>query len=107
VIQGAAFLVFGFILAAFNLSEDTATTADANSATLAAVKVMLCVLPILSGIIMFLISRTYNLDAKSHALIKQRIAEKREKNTVEIPENERKIFAEITGMDYNDLWIAK
>jgi GPH family glycoside/pentoside/hexuronide:cation symporter len=107
ITQGVAFLVFGFILTAFNLNEDAATTADANPSTLAAVKVMLCILPILSGIIMFLISRTYNLDAKRHALIKQRIAEKREKISVEIPENERKIFAEITGMDYNDLWIAK
>jgi GPH family glycoside/pentoside/hexuronide:cation symporter len=107
VIQGVAFLVFGFILAAFNLNEDTATTADANPATLTAVKIMLCILPILSGIVVFLISQTYNLDAERHALIKRRIAEKREKNTVEIPENERKIFAEIIGMDYNDLWIAK
>jgi Na+/melibiose symporter-like transporter len=107
MIQGVAFLVFGFVLAAFNLNEDTATAADANPTTLAAVKVMLCAFPVLSGAVMLLISRTYRLDAKSHALIKWRVAEKYEKGGVEIPENERKIFAEITGMEYNDLWIAK
>ncbi|MDR2091039.1 MAG: MFS transporter [Clostridiales bacterium] len=107
IVQGVAFLVFGFILAAFELSEDKTTAADATPVTLAAVKIMLCVLPILSGVVMFLISRTYNLDAKSHALIKLRIAEKHENIRTEIPENERKIFADITGMKYEDLWIAK
>ncbi|MDR2047405.1 MAG: MFS transporter [Clostridiales bacterium] len=106
LVQGLCFLIFGFILAAFELSEDTASPEQATAATLSAVKFMLCALPFLGGIAMFLVSRSYNLDAKSHAAIKARIAEKREKGFAETTPEEQRTFEEITGIEYSKLWIA-
>ena len=107
IVQGLSFFIFGVILEAFKLSEDTASPEAANAATLSAVKIMLCALPLIGGAAMLILSKLYNLDAKKHTLIKDKISEKRSSGTAEVSESQQKIFAEITGMPYNKLWISR
>ncbi|MDR3293146.1 MAG: MFS transporter [Clostridiales bacterium] len=107
VTSGLAFLIFGVVLTLLNLNEDNASTAQYTPQNIAALKIMLCAIPIIGGAVMFFISRTYNLDDKSHALIKAKIAEKREKGSVDFSKDERVLLEKITGTEYNRLWIAK
>ncbi|MDR1905816.1 MAG: MFS transporter [Clostridiales bacterium] len=107
LVQGLCFLIFGFVLEAFKLSEETASPDIADARTLTAVKIMLCLLPFVGIVAMYFVSKSYNLDAKNHALIKARIAEKHEKGFAEVLEDEQKIFSQITGIEYKELWIAQ
>ncbi|MDR3264170.1 MAG: MFS transporter [Clostridiales bacterium] len=107
VVQGLSFLVFGIVLKVFNLSEDNAASAEATFGNLAALKIMLCVIPIVGGAIMYIISRKYNLDAKSHSFIKAKIAEKHQSGCAEISADERKTLTDITGIPYEQMWIGR
>ncbi|MDR3293145.1 MAG: MFS transporter, partial [Clostridiales bacterium] len=107
VVQGLAFLVLGIVLTAFGLSEENASPEKATAASLAAMRLMLCVLPVIGSIAMFFISRKYNLNAKSHNLIKEKIAEKREKGFAVLTAEERRTFTDITGIEAYRLWITE
>ncbi|MDR3216082.1 MAG: MFS transporter [Clostridiaceae bacterium] len=106
VTNGLAMLVFGIVLTVFNLDTETASPELATNSTLAALKLMLCVIPMLCGIGMFLISRTYRLNAESHAVIKRRIAERRENGFVIPDAQEIRMFEKITGFAYSNMWIS-
>jgi oligogalacturonide transporter len=107
IMQGLAFFIFSILLTVFGLDETNTTPDQANFATMAAVKIMLCVLPTAAAVGMLLLSHRYALNAESHAKIKQAIARKRENGCAAVPETERALFAEITGHAYASLWIAK
>jgi Na+/melibiose symporter-like transporter len=106
VVQGLSFLVFGIVLTLFGLSDETKVSPESyTDGGLAALKIMLSVIPIVGGIIMYIISKRYNLDAKNHDLMRQKIAEKRQNGSVPVSDEENKIFTDITGLKKEELWI--
>jgi Na+/melibiose symporter-like transporter len=107
VVQGIAFLIFGFLLKGFGLDESNTTPDQANFASLAAIKIMLCILPIFAAVGMLLLSRNYQLNAESHGLLKERIAEKHANGFVELPAQEQALLSKIAGLPYESLWIAQ
>ncbi|MDR3313921.1 MAG: MFS transporter [Oscillospiraceae bacterium] len=107
VVQGLAFLLFSLLMAVFQLDETNTSPDQATFATMAAVKIMLCVLPVIFAVGMLLLSRGYKLNAETHALLKGRIAQKRAQGTVTLPEEEQTLLAEIAGLPYEQLWIAQ
>jgi oligogalacturonide transporter len=107
VVQGLAFLLFSVLLTAFGLDETNTSPEQATFASLAAVKIMLCVLPALASLGMFLLSRKYRLNAATHAIIKERIAQKRAAGHADVPEEERAVLKDITGRAFDTLWVAQ
>jgi Na+/melibiose symporter-like transporter len=108
VVQGLSFLIFGIILSIFDLSDESKISPEkADIGSLTAMRIMLCVIPILSGGVMYFISRKYNLDAKSHDLIKAKIQEKHLSGSASITKSQQKIFSDITGIPYGEMWISK
>jgi Na+/melibiose symporter-like transporter len=107
VVQGLAFLLFSFLLTAFGLDESTASPAQASAATLIAVKIMLCAAPIAASVLMLLFVRKYPLNAETHGLIQRRVAEKRTHGAANVPLKEQIVFSEITGLPYENLWVAQ
>ena len=106
VMQGAAFLVFSLLMTIFGLDESNASPDQATFGTMAAVKLMLCVIPILAILVILLLARKYKLDEKTHAQIKEHIAKKRAGGIVEIPPAQQVLFAGMAGRPYDTLWIA-
>jgi len=108
VMQGLAGLLFGLLLGAFGLGEDQAITpAAAGGGAVFAVKLMMCVIPIISVGAMFMLARRYNLDADSHGKIKACVAQKRAHGAVTTAPREKSLFEDITGQSYDRLWIAE
>ncbi|MDR3345226.1 MAG: MFS transporter [Oscillospiraceae bacterium] len=107
VVQGLAFLIFSLLLAGFGLDESNTTPEQADFTSMLAVKLMLCVLPIACAAGMLLLSRNYKLNAESHAIVKKRIAQKREEGSVQLSSQEQELFADIAGLPYEELWIAR
>lgn len=107
VIGGLTVAIFGVILGYFGLDTQGDSISDARVGALTAVKIMYCVLPFITCILMVLISRTYKLNADSHAVIKDLIRRKKEEGKVELTEEERRICEEITGKKAETLWISE
>ncbi|MDR2090138.1 MAG: MFS transporter [Clostridiales bacterium] len=108
VAQGAAFLVCGAALFAFGLSDETAATPEkATALSLASLKIMLCVIPVIGGAVMFAISKTYGLTPETHALIKTKIQEKRTAGQTALSPSDKHTFSSVTGLPADDLWISK
>jgi Na+/melibiose symporter-like transporter len=107
VVQGLAFLLFSVLLTAFGLDETNTSPEQATFASLAAVKIMLCVIPVLASLGMLLLSRNYRLNAETYAMIKECIAQKRTTGHADVPDDERAVLEDITGLPYERLWIAQ
>jgi len=105
--QGTAYLLFTVLMSVFHLDKDNTTPAQATGGAMAAVKIMLCVLPIAAALGMYLLSCNYTLNAKTHARIRAHIRQKRVQGAAEIPQEEQRLLAEMTGQPYEALWIAK
>jgi len=106
IMQGAAFLVFSLLMTIFGLDESNASPGQATFGTMAAVRIMLCVIPILAIVVILLMARKYKLNAETHARIKEYIAQKHAEGFVEVPAEEQALFAEMAGRPYDSLWIA-
>jgi Na+/melibiose symporter-like transporter len=107
IVAGLSSFVFGLLLTAFHLNQENASPDQATFGALAAVKIMLCVLPLAASALMLMISRRYNLGGAEHAVIKARIAEKRSSGSARVPPEEQRLFEEITGQPFGTLWIAE
>ncbi|MDR2046699.1 MAG: MFS transporter [Clostridiales bacterium] len=108
VVQGLSFLVCGAVLEAFGLSDETAVSPDkAGPLSLAALKIMLCAIPIIGCAIMFVISKTYGLTPVSHALIKEKIARKHADGRAELSDSDKRTLCAVTGLRSDDMWITK
>jgi Na+/melibiose symporter-like transporter len=106
VVQGLSFLLFSVLLTVFGLDADTANPDMASFGTMAAVKIMLCALPLVLAMVMLVLSQGYKLDAASHGQIKAAIAEKRETGSATVTEEQKALFADIAGLPYETLWIS-
>jgi Na+/melibiose symporter-like transporter len=106
-VQGLSFLIFGAVLSAFGLSEDAASPENATFAALAAVKMMLCVIPLLGYAILFFATRKYNLDTARHGMLQAKIAQKRASGKAEFSPEEIAVCEDVTGLAFEELWIAR
>jgi oligogalacturonide transporter len=107
IIGGLTITLFGLILGYFGLDTNVDSIGNATSGALTAVKIMFCVIPFFMCIIMILISRTYKLNAKTHGVVKDLIARKKEAGSIELSDEEIKICEELTGKDISSLWISQ
>jgi oligogalacturonide transporter len=106
-VQGLSFLIFGAILSGFGLSEATAAPQSATPASLAAVKTMLCVIPLLGYVLLFFAAKRYNLDARRHGMLREKIEQKRERGMAVLTRDEISICEDVTGLPFAQLWIAR
>jgi len=106
VMQGASFLVFSLLMTIFGLDESNASPDQATFGTMMAVKLMLCVIPILAILVILLLARKYRLNEATHTQIKEHIAQKRAGGPVEIPPEQQKLYAGFAGRPFASLWIA-
>jgi len=106
VMQGAAFLVFSLLMTIFGLDESNANPELATFGTMAAVKIMLCVIPIIAIAVILLLARKYKLNEETHAKIKAHIAQKRTEGFVEVLAEDQALYAAFAGRPYDSLWIA-
>lgn len=107
IVSGLALAIFGFILQAFGLETDKASPELATPSSMAAVKIMLCGIPIIFCIIMVIISKSYALDEKSHNTIKNLLNKKTEFSELELSSEEISVCEKVSGKNAKDLWIAK
>lgn len=107
IVSGLAITVYGIVLEAFNLDTSSASPNAATPNTLFAIKIMYCLIPIIFGIIMILISTKYKLNENTHGIIKQLINNKHSNVDVAITEAEKRVCESITGIKYEDLWISQ
>jgi len=107
VMQGAAFLVFSVLMTIFGLDESNASPDLATFGTMMAVKLMLCVIPIIAILAILLMARKYKLNETTHTQIKEHIAEKRAAGSVQIPAEQQALYAELAGRPFESLWIAE
>lgn len=107
IVGGLSLTLFGIILKVFGLDSESISPETIAPNAIIAVKTMLCVVPIICSVIMIIISRTYNLDAKAHRKIKEAIAIKKQYGFVELPEEDLQLFERITGFKRDELWITK
>ena len=107
VMQGAAFLVFSVLMTVFGLDESNASPDQATFGTMMAVKLMLCVIPLLAILTILLLARKYRLNEATHAQIKEHIAQKRAEGSVDIPAEQQALYAELAGRPFASLWIAR
>jgi len=107
IVGGLTLTLFGLILAAFGLSTESASPASATPSSMLAVKLMLCVIPIISSIFIVILSRTYNLNEKRHNMIKAAIATRRKEGFVVLSDDDKRICEQLSGMAYDKLWISR
>lgn len=107
LVAGLSITLFGFILQIFGLKTDSASPDMATPASIWAIKIMFGVIPIAVCLLMVIISRYYNLDAKSHALIKRLITEKRENGTVSATAEEIAVCEKISGVKFGNSWLGQ
>lgn len=107
IVAGLTLTLFGFIMEAFGITSDNASPEAATAGSLAAVKIMFSVIPIIACAAMIIISRTYSLNKDTHGLIKRLISEKKESGFASATDEEKAACEKITGMKYEKMWIAE
>lgn len=106
VVYGLSIMLFGAILSAFGVSSESADPSAATPSAILAIKIMFAAIPFICSLFILVISRTYNLDEKSHKMIKRLIEEKRAGQTLSATEEERRLLEQISGAPFDTLWIA-
>ncbi|MDR3186297.1 MAG: MFS transporter [Christensenellaceae bacterium] len=108
IIAGVATLVFGVVFKSLGVdSLQNTTPGSLDPATLLAVKIMFAIIPAAICVLILFVSATYKLDGKAQALIKKVIAEKRQNDSLNISEEDKKILTDVTGMKFESMWIGR
>ncbi len=110
IVSGLTITLFGIILGLFGFdtgASSSLTPEQSTSGAMIAVKLMLCAIPVIAGVVMIIVSRTYGLNGKSHGMIKAAIADKRATGKTELSEEDRKTCEKLTGLPYQSLWISE
>jgi oligogalacturonide transporter len=107
IVSGISLASFGFILQLFGLETDKASPAFATASSMAAVKIMLCGIPIVFCVAMIIISKSYALDEKAHNTIKALLNKKAQSGKLELTDEEIAICEKVSGKAASELWITK
>lgn len=107
IVGGIALACFGFILQVFGLDTDNASPEQATVASMIAVKIMLCGIPIIFCVIMIFVSKSYALDENAHGTIKKLLTKKADCSRLKLLPEEISICEKVSGKDADDLWITK
>lgn len=107
VSSGVSMFVSGVVLSAFGLNADRPSDAVQTTQTMWGVKIVYAVIPIICSILIVMIAFTYRVNRANHTMIKLKIAKKHLEGSVQLSEAEQKECEGLSGMKYDDLWIAK
>lgn len=104
IISGLSAAFTGFILSAFGFNPN----AKVNTPTaIFGVRFTYAILPIIFISFSIAAAYRYKMKKEDHALILGAINEKKEKGSVSLEENEKKICEEISGHKWEEMWIGK
>ena len=107
-VSGIGSFTNGIILSAFGLQAAYLRDGVAPSpGAINAIRVIFGVMPIICCVAIILVTLTYRLDRKRHAMVKEFIARKKQDGICECSEDEKRECELLTGHKWHEMWIGR